>query len=296
MAIVRYLFPIAVLAFPGCATMLQGTSQKIPVASIPVGAQVTVNGELIGKAPLVLDLKRKDPATITLQSEGHKPHVTILERKRTGWFWLIPTIYGIPLLFADMVTGAAYVLEPREINIDFTAPDPPAFQPTTKAAKNAVPESQVNYQKSSSTYPKTPSGIGVSRKAIQSIYEDPDIGFNFEFAPLADGTPRVMGTSDSGSGLASVELIGPPQNLTKATFIIFLPNDAPDVVARNSDYLFLFVKLAVPTWDQGTDWVTNNLEIASARGEVRTQHGPLKIRFRILKGLAMATLTIDVEE
>ena len=36
---------------------------------------------------------------------------------------------------------------------------------------------------------KEPPGIGVSRQAIQSLYEQPDIGFTFESSELADGTP-----------------------------------------------------------------------------------------------------------
>ena len=112
------LFPIALLA-SGCATLIQGTSQQIPVTSTPAGAEVTVNGRPIGQTPLVLDLKRKQPATITLKVEGFNPYTTVFERKRTGWFWLIPTVYGIPLLFWDMATGAAYVLKPKEINFNF---------------------------------------------------------------------------------------------------------------------------------------------------------------------------------
>ena len=134
MVLLKHLFPIVVLAFAGCATMLSGTSQKIPIASTPVGAEVLVNGKSMGGAPLVLDLKRKEPATITLQATGHEPQTVILQRKRTGWFWLIPTIYGIPFLFVDMATGAAYVLEPREIDAVLFKP-----APATKPGQNTKP-------------------------------------------------------------------------------------------------------------------------------------------------------------
>ena len=128
MAIQKCLYFIALLGFTSCATMLSGKSQKISVISTPIGAEVTVNGKSVGKTPLVLDLKRKEPATVTLKAEGHEPHTTILERKRSGWFWLIPTIYGIPPLLVDVATGAAYRLKPNVINIDFT-PHKPANPP-----------------------------------------------------------------------------------------------------------------------------------------------------------------------
>ncbi len=144
MTISRFFFLIALPACTGCATMLSGTSQKIPVASTPIGAEVIVNGKSVGKTPLVIELKRKDPATITLQAEGYKSHTTILQRKRSGWFWLIPTIYGIPSLIVDVVTGAAYVLEPKTVNIDFNPPEPvgPDPDPVIETQTKPSPDNQ----------------------------------------------------------------------------------------------------------------------------------------------------------
>ena len=60
------IFLLGLLACSGCATMFQGSSQKIPVASTPAGAAVTVNGQPMGVTPLFLDLKRKEHATLTI--------------------------------------------------------------------------------------------------------------------------------------------------------------------------------------------------------------------------------------
>ena len=232
MAILRCLFPVA-LGCTGCATLLSGTSQKIPVSSTPIGAEVTVNDKLVGQTPLVLDLRRKDPTIITLKAEGHRPHTTILNRKRSAWFWLIPTIYGIPLLLLDVATGAAYKLEPEGINQSLV-PDGPAAgtyesAPLERATSMAVapqpsparvyaPAAEDKETDASSGMPNEvarpgkPPGIGVSRHEIQSTFER--LGWTFEFSRLHDGRPRV--TSLFEGRAATIELIGPPEDLESA--------------------------------------------------------------------------------
>jgi len=49
----------SVFLFQNCATFIRGTSQEIPVTSIPSGAKIIVDGKEMGYAPLLLKLKRK---------------------------------------------------------------------------------------------------------------------------------------------------------------------------------------------------------------------------------------------
>ncbi len=53
-------------------------------------------------------------------------------------------------------------------------------------------------------------GLGISRDSLQVKYEN--LKFRFETAPLEDGTPRLLGSG--GPGHMSIELTGPPKNLS----------------------------------------------------------------------------------
>ena len=100
---------------------VSGIKPEDPGSFNSSGAAVTVNGQPMGETPLVLDLKRKEHATLTIRAEGYDPYTTILQRKRGGWFWgdvLIGlTIWGLVSPIVDMATGAVYVLEPQSLNI-----------------------------------------------------------------------------------------------------------------------------------------------------------------------------------
>ncbi|MEE8189716.1 MAG: peptidoglycan-binding domain-containing protein [Kiloniellales bacterium] len=133
-------------------------------------------------------------------------------------------------------------------------------------------------------------GLGIRRASLQGLFESPEIGFEFENSPLADGRPRVTGTSKNG--IALLELIGPPNNLSSATMTIGTPDDAPAAVAENSFYMMGFVKHAFPEWAGATSWVNSNLDRAVDSGEIRRVYGSKQISISVTQGLGMISITI----
>jgi len=90
-------------------------------------------------------------------------------------------------------------------------------------------------------------------QAIKHLYE-----FQMKDSVLADGTKRYIGMSpDNG---AVLELVGPHENLRKASLIIAVPNDAPRVVAQNSGRLLRFVANTMPGWNGSAAWVNRGLK------------------------------------
>lgn len=84
--IVPALIITAAFFLHSCATVVRGTSQKIPVTSTPVGARVLVDGKDAGTTPLILKLKRKKPAVIRIEHEGYDPQEIRIERKKpSAW-------------------------------------------------------------------------------------------------------------------------------------------------------------------------------------------------------------------
>lgn len=81
MALQKGLIPVAltilVLAFSGCSTFEQGSSQQVSIYSYPAGADVSIDGVAVGKTPVSVNLARKVPHEVRLSLEGYR------EAKRT---------------------------------------------------------------------------------------------------------------------------------------------------------------------------------------------------------------------
>ena len=80
----------SVFLFQNCATIIRGTTQKIPVTSNPIGAKIIVDGLEIGNAPIELKLKRKKNHLIRIEKQGYSPFEIRITRKSS----LLPSILG----------------------------------------------------------------------------------------------------------------------------------------------------------------------------------------------------------
>ena len=138
----------------GCATVIKGTHQKIPVTSVPAGAIVLVDGRDAGMTPLILKLSKKRPAVIRIEKEGYNPHEIRVTRSKpnlhtaiggnsvlifvVGTFLVLPILahneshdyrVSLPVAFVlstaaligvDFATGSPYSLTPESFDITLT--------------------------------------------------------------------------------------------------------------------------------------------------------------------------------
>lgn len=82
----------------GCATAINGTTQRVAVASDPPGAQVYVNDAPVGVTPAFVDVPRRDSdLQLRLEKEGYEPTVLPLERSRSGWLAGNVLFAGVPI-------------------------------------------------------------------------------------------------------------------------------------------------------------------------------------------------------
>lgn len=90
---------LAACAFSsGCATAINGRTQRVAVASDPPGAQVYVNDAPAGVTPAFVDVPRRDPdLKLRLEKEGHEPAVLAPERSRSGWMAGNVLFAGVPI-------------------------------------------------------------------------------------------------------------------------------------------------------------------------------------------------------
>jgi hypothetical protein len=81
-----------------CATIVRGTSQKIPVTSNPAGARIIADGKDMGLTPLSLKLAQKRDHLVRVEKEGYVPlEIRVLSRGagNRALFVLGNVIWGI---------------------------------------------------------------------------------------------------------------------------------------------------------------------------------------------------------
>ena len=101
-----------------CATIMSGSKQEITITSDPSDADIVYRKTCLGKTPAKIKLKRKEKhAAIRLEKGGYEPVVVNLTRTFNKWYGLNLVSFTIFGLIVDPITGAAYSLDPDEIDV-----------------------------------------------------------------------------------------------------------------------------------------------------------------------------------
>jgi hypothetical protein len=106
----------------GCASVLHGTKQKLPVASVPTGANVMIQGVQAAVTPGIVKVQRGDKGvTLRFEKEGFKPVDVVLQRKLSAAVWGNIAIGGVIGLLVDFTNGAAYRQTPDQLTATMDA-------------------------------------------------------------------------------------------------------------------------------------------------------------------------------
>jgi len=101
----------------GCATIVKGSNQKIPVASEPSSADILVDGNLVGQTPTSIQLKRKQDHLVTIRKEGYESKSVAVVKDIGGAVWGNILAGGLIGWGVDASTGAQYNLVPQTISL-----------------------------------------------------------------------------------------------------------------------------------------------------------------------------------
>ena len=102
----------------GCATILNGTSQKIPVSSEPAGATVMVDSKNVYTTPVKLRLERRRDHALVFTKDGFDASTVNVMHV------LSESVCGNTLLFGplgwvfDIFAGTQYKLVPDKIDVE----------------------------------------------------------------------------------------------------------------------------------------------------------------------------------
>jgi hypothetical protein len=164
------LFPLmalaaGLLALSGCATIVNGTTEKVQLSSEPDGVQATVDGARIVTTPATVEMSRGDQHTITFHKDGYQDDTERLTSSESGWVWgNIPFgISGVLFAIADEKSGAAKKLSSNAVTVTLARIVPPAA---------AIP---VSTALSGQTAVITKAAVPVSANPPASRIQQPDV-------------------------------------------------------------------------------------------------------------------------
>lgn len=123
---------LSFLMLNGCASIVAGGPQVIPIKSNPSEAKLKIvnlrdgNAMYAGTTPYTVTLERgagyfkKSRYNVIVEKEGYQPKEILIEGSPNGWYILGNIVFGglIGWLIVDPITGAMWTLSPSDINLN----------------------------------------------------------------------------------------------------------------------------------------------------------------------------------
>jgi hypothetical protein len=119
----------------GCATIMAGGPDHVPVSTNPPGATVFVDNMPVGTTPMMVTLNRQNSSgVIRLELAGFAPVTVVRAKGINGWFWVNLCFGGIIGIVVDLVTGDVKSFDDAPIALGMTpgygpAGPPPPYPP-----------------------------------------------------------------------------------------------------------------------------------------------------------------------
>lgn len=101
----------------GCATIGTGTTQAITVSSNVEGAEIFLDGVVIGRTPFTGPIK-KNKDQLQVEAAGYRSETITLSKSLVPLFWGNIIIGGTVGSITDFATGAAYQYAPASYQVE----------------------------------------------------------------------------------------------------------------------------------------------------------------------------------
>jgi hypothetical protein len=112
-----------VFLLAGCATLFKGTKEEVSFGSNPVGAEIYIDGQLMGKTPAAFQLVTKKVYVIEFKLGDKKKTVNLNNQVGAGWI-ILDVLGGLLPIIVDAATGAWYSFDMKSVNVDLQYPIP----------------------------------------------------------------------------------------------------------------------------------------------------------------------------
>jgi hypothetical protein len=105
----RHTVLLIVLLLTGCSTVFHGSQQPVSFNSEPEGAQVLVDGNLMGRTPMTVNLKKNQHKFVVIKKEGYQAQTMPLTTSFDGLTFL-NILWDSST--TDLITGNAWEYSP----------------------------------------------------------------------------------------------------------------------------------------------------------------------------------------
>lgn len=116
---------LCLLVSAGCATIVHGSNQDVPIASEPSDASVLVDGVRVGSTPTTVPISRKKNHVVTIELTGYETENITLTHSMSGAVAGNIIAGGLIGWGVDASTGGQYKLVPDSINLRLRTVLPP---------------------------------------------------------------------------------------------------------------------------------------------------------------------------
>lgn len=113
----------------GCATIVNGTTQKIGVGSTPTGADVMIDNQQHIITPATIPLARDQSHSFVFKKEGYQDDSFVITSSTSGWIWGNVLLGGLVGGVVDFASGGARKLSQDSVHVTL-APLPEVQAPT----------------------------------------------------------------------------------------------------------------------------------------------------------------------
>lgn len=117
--VLRIIFLVSLASWiTSCATVVGGTSQTVSIDSNVKGADVVVNGAMVGQTPFAGSISRGKSTSVTIRKEGYRSKTVILNTEVEPIFWGNIIVGGVFGSTTDLASEAMYKYTPASITIE----------------------------------------------------------------------------------------------------------------------------------------------------------------------------------
>ncbi|MDO8525794.1 MAG: PEGA domain-containing protein [Candidatus Omnitrophota bacterium] len=116
--IISILIAVFSLSLSGCATIITGWYQKVPVSSDPTGATVQVDGLEQYVTPAKLRLKRNRDHALVFTKDGYTEEAIKLTHVISGAIAGNAVLFGLAGLAIDNLSGSQFKLIPTKVHVE----------------------------------------------------------------------------------------------------------------------------------------------------------------------------------
>ena len=111
----------ATLILSGCGTLLIPSNVDVPINSAPVGATVTIDGNVVGETPMTATLDNSDDHVVEVSKDGHATRTCVLNASIHKGIAILNVITLGTSLIVDAITQGWKRLERTDCNVSLPA-------------------------------------------------------------------------------------------------------------------------------------------------------------------------------